>query len=79
MDPVAPRQGCKLRDGVVYFGADAVRPGDFSEHPCDLGAQCRRAPVNECAYEAHCRLLAPRWNPRKPQSLVVLQAVQGGV
>ena len=37
VDPVAPCKGCKLRDGVVYLGAYAVRTGDFLGHPGDLG------------------------------------------
>ena len=35
--------------------------------------------MDECAHEGHCRLLASRWHPRKPQGPVVLQAVPRGV
>ena len=38
VDPVAPCQGCELRDGVVYLGAYAVRACDFPEHPGDVSA-----------------------------------------
>ena len=38
VDPVAARQGCEFRDGVVHLGAYAVCAGDFPEHPGDLGA-----------------------------------------
>ena len=38
VDPVAPCQGCELRDRVVYLGAYAVRTGDLPEHPGDLAA-----------------------------------------
>ena len=32
------KASCKLRDGVVYLGADAVQKGDFPELPGDLRA-----------------------------------------
>ena len=38
VDPFAPCQGCKFRDGVVHLGAYAVRTGNFPEHPGDLSA-----------------------------------------
>ena len=78
VEPVAPRQGCELQDGVVYLRADAVHAGDFPEHPGDLGAHGGRAVVDELAHEGHRRLLTSRWHPRKPQGPVVLQAVPRG-
>ena len=79
MDPVAPRQGCELRDRVVYLGADAVRAGYFPEYPRDLSAQGGQAVVHKCSYEGHRCLLAPRWHSRNPQGPIVLQAVPRGV
>ena len=57
----------------MYLGADAVRAGDFPEHPGDLGAHRGLAAVAECGHEGHCRLLAPRWHSSKPKGPVVLQ------
>ena len=72
IDPVAPRQGCQLWDGIVHFGADAMCAGDLPEHPGGLGAHGGRAAVEERAHEGHCCLLAPCWYPREPQRPVVL-------
>ena len=71
VDPVAPRQGCELRDGIVQLGSDAVRAGDFREHPGGLSAHGGRPVVDEGAHEGHRRLLTPRWHPRKHQGTVV--------
>ena len=38
VDPVAPCQGCELRDGVVYLGTYVVRSGNFPEYPGNLSA-----------------------------------------
>ena len=46
IDPVAPRQGCELRDGIVHLGADAMRASDFPEHPPGLGAHGGQAVVD---------------------------------
>ena len=79
VDPVAPRQGGELQDGLVYLGADAMCAGDFSEHPGDLGAHRGRAVVDKCAHEGYHCLLAPRGHPRKPGGPVVMQAVPRGI
>ena len=53
IDPVAPCQGCKLWDGIVHFGADAMRAGNVREHPGGLGAHRGRAVVDEGAHQGH--------------------------
>ena len=79
VDPVASRQSCELRDGVVHLGAYSVRAGYLPEHLGDLGAHGGCAVVDECTHEGHRCLLAPRGHPCEPQGPVILQAVPRSV
>ena len=67
-----PARVSELRESIVQLAADAMRAGDFSEHPGRLGAHGGPAVVDEPANEGHRGLLAPYWHPSELQGPVIL-------